>query len=250
MITFNNLTGRALRNVLLRPAQLLILPLIFGIAGVAPASAQVFGLAQLEGVDRPGQDYRNFSLSEANPMICRNTCARESQCRAWTYVRPGVQGASARCWLKNRIPERRNSTCCTSGVFNVLNSIQSCRAIGNIAGQGPVTCVDEGGRNFGKAGSTFLADDSVFILARFRRLLQGKKKVFVSYRRWRDGGFRNFSGNRKTLTLENGGASWAWWFPAHFTNTGRWQATIALEGDGWEKQLLGQVEYCIGCVLE
>jgi hypothetical protein len=37
-------------------------------------------------------------------------------CRAWTFVKPGVQGPQARCWLKHQAPEARPHPCCISGV--------------------------------------------------------------------------------------------------------------------------------------
>ena len=81
---------------------------------VAPAQA-----AQEWGVDRPGSDYKNFNLSADQPSLCENQCASEAQCKAWTFVRPGVQGASARCWLKNAVPAAKSNTCCVSGVKQV-----------------------------------------------------------------------------------------------------------------------------------
>jgi len=36
--------------------------------------------------------------------LCAGQCTQEGQCRAWTYVKPGVQGAYARCWLKSTVP--------------------------------------------------------------------------------------------------------------------------------------------------
>lgn len=71
-------------------------------------------------VDRPGQDYRNFDLSAADPEQCRSACQAEGQCQAWTYVNPGVQGAGARCWLKTGVPDAHTSNCCTSGVADRL----------------------------------------------------------------------------------------------------------------------------------
>lgn len=56
------------------------------------------------GIDRRGGDYRSFDLSFDAPALCAGQCAQEGQCRAWTYVRPGVQGPTARCWLKNVVP--------------------------------------------------------------------------------------------------------------------------------------------------
>ena len=69
------------------------------------------------GIDRPGGDYSSFDLPEANPALCESTCRNDSVCRAFTYVNPGVQGASARCWLKNVVPPQVASNCCVSGVI-------------------------------------------------------------------------------------------------------------------------------------
>ena len=68
------------------------------------------------GVDRPGMDFQNFNLSAPNPDLCRASCFRNGACRAWTYVRPGVQGPTARCWLKYGIPTAARSACCSSGL--------------------------------------------------------------------------------------------------------------------------------------
>lgn len=67
------------------------------------------------GINRPGRDYRSFFQSVADPAICEAACWDESQCRAWTWVRPGLQGAQSKCWLKKSIPSARKDDCCTSG---------------------------------------------------------------------------------------------------------------------------------------
>jgi hypothetical protein len=67
-------------------------------------------------VDRPGGDYRHFDLAAADPNLCRQACDQEGECQAWTLVNPGVQGPSAKCWLKRSVPDARSSGCCTSGV--------------------------------------------------------------------------------------------------------------------------------------
>jgi hypothetical protein len=72
--------------------------------------------AMERNTDRPGADYRSFNLPAPEPARCRNACAREARCQAWTYVRPGVQGPYARCWLKHAVPQPRHDTCCVSGV--------------------------------------------------------------------------------------------------------------------------------------
>jgi hypothetical protein len=72
------------------------------------------------GVDRPGRDYRNFDLPANDPALCQNACFGEAQCKAFTFVRPGIQGPSARCWLKNQVPNPVNNACCVSGVTRAV----------------------------------------------------------------------------------------------------------------------------------
>jgi hypothetical protein len=66
--------------------------------------------------DRPGLDYKSFDLPAAQPQLCQQACLSEGQCRAWTYVKPGVQGPAARCWLKSDVPASKIDSCCVSGV--------------------------------------------------------------------------------------------------------------------------------------
>ena len=67
------------------------------------------------GWDRPGYDFENFDQATPNPRICQAACRGQARCRAWTYVRPGVQGPSPRCWLKWAVPRAVRSNCCVSG---------------------------------------------------------------------------------------------------------------------------------------
>ncbi len=68
-------------------------------------------------IDRTGGDYRSFDIaSDPTGETCKKTCEGESRCRAWTYVRPGYLGASARCYLKSQIKPPRRKPCCLSGV--------------------------------------------------------------------------------------------------------------------------------------
>jgi len=69
-----------------------------------------------KGVDRPGQDYKSFWLKKPSPELCRQACADDEKCKAYTYVKPGVQGRQARCWLKGRVPSVKRNYCCVSGV--------------------------------------------------------------------------------------------------------------------------------------
>jgi len=81
--------------------------------------ALVDSFALEPNTDRPGMDYTSFDLPTANPSLCEQACNGDPNCLAFTYVNPGVQGASARCWLKNGIPTAIPATCCDSGVKDV-----------------------------------------------------------------------------------------------------------------------------------
>ena len=68
-------------------------------------------------IERHGGDYRTF-CTEADPVgaPCRLACEADQRCRAWTYVRPGYAGPSARCHLISKIPRPHRKPCCISGV--------------------------------------------------------------------------------------------------------------------------------------
>jgi hypothetical protein len=65
-------------------------------------------------IDRPGRDYSNAPSPGASQ--CSFSCQAENRCRAWTFVRPGIQGSAGRCWLKDSVPAAVRNNCCTSGV--------------------------------------------------------------------------------------------------------------------------------------
>jgi hypothetical protein len=68
-------------------------------------------------IDRTGGDYRNVDVgADPKGATCEAACKDENRCRAWTYVRPGYLGTSARCFLKERITAPRHKPCCVSGV--------------------------------------------------------------------------------------------------------------------------------------
>jgi hypothetical protein len=68
------------------------------------------------GFDRPGSDYSDFDLPQEDAALCQGACAAEDMCMAFTYVKPGVQGAAPRCWLKSSVPEGYASDCCLTGI--------------------------------------------------------------------------------------------------------------------------------------
>jgi PAN domain-containing protein len=66
--------------------------------------------------NRPGLDYRHFQLPTPQPSLCRTACEQDQNCKAWTYVHPGLQGQFAMCWLKHAVPFPQPNACCHSGV--------------------------------------------------------------------------------------------------------------------------------------
>lgn len=87
----------------------------FGLVAIAQDSVTLE-----QDTNRFGSDYHGFDLDEPNPGLCRTACAEDNRCRAYTYVKPGVQGANARCYLKGVAPEATTDTCCISGIKRSL----------------------------------------------------------------------------------------------------------------------------------
>jgi hypothetical protein len=91
-----------------------------GTAPVAPGQRQAATTYQMEDkTDRPGGDYRDFELPNADPKACAAACAREADCKAWTYGKPGFAGEKAHCWLKNEVPEPAANDECISGIKQI-----------------------------------------------------------------------------------------------------------------------------------
>ena len=67
-------------------------------------------------IDRPGKDIKSLNLSTPDPKLCMQECANYPDCRAFTYVKPGVQSTQAKCWLKHSIPGPVKNTNCISGI--------------------------------------------------------------------------------------------------------------------------------------
>jgi hypothetical protein len=69
------------------------------------------------GIDRLGGDYRSFETApDPSGKACAAACTSETQCRAWTYARPGYSGVSAACFLKDHVTSPQRKPCCVSGV--------------------------------------------------------------------------------------------------------------------------------------
>jgi len=84
---------------------------------ISPSIPPTVSLPLFEfGINRLGADYRSFR-PRGGPRDCQMACADDDRCRAWTYVRQGVQGPSAHCWLKGSVPQPMRNDCCVSGVM-------------------------------------------------------------------------------------------------------------------------------------
>jgi hypothetical protein len=90
----------------------------WGVLFVILSASAVFAEAQEWNTDRPGMNIRNFDLSAADPKLCEDACKADPNCKAYTYVKPGVQGANARCWLKSGVPSPVKNSCCVSGIIS------------------------------------------------------------------------------------------------------------------------------------
>lgn len=86
--------------------------------GEAVSSEPRFDLfKKIEGdTDRPGNNYRNFDLEQPDVDFCLQACQNDPRCKAFTYVKPGLQGPKARCWLKDAVPPAKPLPGCISGV--------------------------------------------------------------------------------------------------------------------------------------
>jgi hypothetical protein len=78
------------------------------------SGVKLMGAMELS-TDRPGKDIRP-GFDSLLPDSCERSCRDEPACQAYTWVKAGIQGATAKCWLKNTRPAKVSSTCCVSGV--------------------------------------------------------------------------------------------------------------------------------------
>ena len=64
--------------------------------------------------DRPGGDYSRFGSNTWE--ACAEACQNDAKCRAFTWVKPGVQAQSGVCWLKGSIPGGAANSNTVSGI--------------------------------------------------------------------------------------------------------------------------------------
>lgn len=67
------------------------------------------------GRNRLGADlYRRPGVGDA--AACAAQCRSDGDCQSWVWVKPGVQGPAAVCYLKGAVPPAQDDPCCTTGL--------------------------------------------------------------------------------------------------------------------------------------
>ena len=79
---------------------------LFAQGTTAPAEASpllasaAIGMIREPATDRQGGDFAQFLMSKPDPQACLKACVANTQCQAFTYVKPGYQTEQAKCYLK------------------------------------------------------------------------------------------------------------------------------------------------------
>ncbi|MBW7861776.1 MAG: hypothetical protein KJZ96_05970 [Rhodocyclaceae bacterium] len=89
--------------------QHIMLTTALAIAALLPTPARACGF----NCDIPGGDMAAHYIQDAN--ACANACRSTRGCLGWTWVRPGIQGPQAVCYLKSHLNRAQGSNCCISG---------------------------------------------------------------------------------------------------------------------------------------
>lgn len=69
--------------------------------------------------DRQGSDLNpdGLDLPTTDPTLCEDECARNPECKAWTYVKPNSKkGPLPKCFLKKGVPQEKSNSACVSGM--------------------------------------------------------------------------------------------------------------------------------------
>lgn len=67
------------------------------------------------GVSYPENNIRGADFDTRNPVECQDKCRGDKSCRAWTWMKPGMETVSGHCHLKDSVPLGKRDNCCVSG---------------------------------------------------------------------------------------------------------------------------------------
>ncbi len=73
--------------------------------------------AAMENIDFPGGDLVIFPVGSTTARTCQAACEENAYCQAYTYVKVGIQAATAYCYLKRSASKAVPNSCCISGVM-------------------------------------------------------------------------------------------------------------------------------------
>jgi len=91
----------------------IIFILIISLALLFPGTS----IARVEqNSDLLGHNLKSFTLRTPDFRLCQQACEQNQRCKAATYVKPGVQGPQARCYLKHTLVPRQENSCCTTWI--------------------------------------------------------------------------------------------------------------------------------------
>lgn len=86
------------------------------------------------GMDKLGSDYRGFATGR-DPQACRQACADDAACQAYTFVKPGIKGPEAMCFLKSAAPPSVANDCCVSGAKQAASAARTPVRLPALAGR-------------------------------------------------------------------------------------------------------------------
>jgi hypothetical protein len=97
-----------------------------------PSSSTQYSMEQ--NTNRFGEDYKDINLTTPDPALCAQECMNDAKCKAWTYVKPGVQADNSVCWLKDKVPPATPDSNCVSGIKGAGSSSGGTTTSGTSSG--------------------------------------------------------------------------------------------------------------------
>ncbi|MBP9664847.1 MAG: PAN domain-containing protein [Pyrinomonadaceae bacterium] len=117
----------------MRRLTLLIAAAFVMVIGASQEARAQFKIMQNYGLERG--DYKDFDLTRPVWEDCRDACAADATCLAFTYTIPvtGQNARPAHCWLKNVINRGEGRDWCISGIKGCATGSYGVQAPGRVA---------------------------------------------------------------------------------------------------------------------